>query len=88
MLSNPPFGVEWKKVEKTIRDEAKTVGFAGRFGAGLPRINDGSFLFLQHMIGKMKPGGSRIAIVLQRLSAVHGRRGLWRERDPPLDHRE
>ena len=63
MLSNPPFGVEWKKVEKTIRDEAKTVGFAGRFGAGLPRINDGSFLFLQHMIGKMKPGGSRIAIV-------------------------
>ena len=66
MLSNPPFGVEWKKVEKAIRDEAETQGFAGRFGAGLPRINDGSFLFLQTMIAKMKPpedGGSRIAIV-------------------------
>ena len=66
LLSNPPFGVEWKKVEKAIRDEAETQGFAGRFGAGLPRINDGSFLFLQHMIAKMKPpteGGSRLAIV-------------------------
>jgi len=66
MLSNPPFGVEWKKVEKAVRDEADTQGYAGRFGAGLPRINDGSFLFLQHMIAKMKPaqeGGSRIAIV-------------------------
>lgn len=66
MLANPPFGVDWKKVEKTIRDEHETLGMAGRFGAGLPRINDGSFLFLQHMISKMKPaehGGSRIAIV-------------------------
>jgi type I restriction enzyme M protein len=66
MLSNPPFGVEWKKVEKAVTDEAETQGYAGRFGAGLPRINDGSFLFLQHMIAKMKPprdGGSRIAIV-------------------------
>ena len=66
LISNPPFGVEWKKVEKEIKDEAETQGHAGRFGAGLPRINDGSFLFLQHMISKMKPaeeGGSRIAIV-------------------------
>lgn len=66
MLSNPPFGVEWKKVDKAIRDEAETQGYSGRFGAGLPRINDGSFLFLQTMIAKMKPpheGGSRIAIV-------------------------
>lgn len=65
MLSNPPFGVEWKKVEKEVRKEHETKGFAGRFGAGLPRISDGSFLFLQHMISKMKPtnGGSRIAIV-------------------------
>ena len=66
LLANPPFGVEWKKVADTIRDEAETKGFAGRFGAGLPRINDGSFLFLQHMISKMKPveqGGSRLAIV-------------------------
>ncbi len=63
MLSNPPFGVEWKKVEDAIRKEKETAGYAGRFGAGLPRINDGSFLFLQHMIAKMKPEGSRIAVV-------------------------
>jgi type I restriction enzyme M protein len=66
MLSNPPFGVEWKKVEKVIKDEYEKRGFGGRFGAGLPRINDGSLLFLQHMISKMKAvgdGGSRIAIV-------------------------
>ena len=63
MLSNPPFGVEWKKVEKEIREEHQKKGFAGRFGAGLPRINDGSFLFLQHMIAKMKLSGSRIGIV-------------------------
>lgn len=65
MLSNPPFGVEWRKAEKIIRGEHEKKGFAGRFGAGLPRINDGSFLFLQHMISKMKPsnGGSRIGIV-------------------------
>jgi type I restriction enzyme M protein len=65
LLANPPFGVEWKKVEADIRREAEK-GFNGRFGAGLPRINDGSFLFLQHMISKMKPadeGGSRLAIV-------------------------
>ena len=65
MLSNPPFGVEWKKVEKAVTNEAETQGYAGRFGAGLPRINDGSFLFLQHMIAKMKPPrmAGRIAIV-------------------------
>jgi type I restriction enzyme M protein len=66
LLANPPFGVEWKKVEDVVKREAETRGFAGRFGAGLPRINDGSFLFLQHMISKMKPvseGGSRLAIV-------------------------
>ena len=63
LLANPPFGVEWKPEERFIRDEAESLGFDGRFGAGLPRINDGSFLFLQHMIGKMKPEGSRVAIV-------------------------
>ncbi|SCF10024.1 type I restriction-modification system subunit M [Micromonospora chokoriensis] len=65
MLANPPFGVEWKKVEPVIKAEAAR-GHAGRFGAGLPRINDGSLLFLQHMISKMKrpeDGGSRLAIV-------------------------
>ncbi|MGH2750869.1 MAG: type I restriction-modification system subunit M [Actinomycetota bacterium] len=65
-LANPPFGVEWRNVADVVRDEHATKGFGGRFGAGLPRINDGSFLFLQNMISKMKPveqGGSRIAIV-------------------------
>ncbi|MGH2389115.1 MAG: HsdM family class I SAM-dependent methyltransferase [Chloroflexota bacterium] len=65
-LSNPPYGVEWKKVEDEIRAESQNQGHAGRFGAGLPRINDGSFLFLQHMIAKWKPaeeGGSRLAII-------------------------
>lgn len=65
MLANPPFGVEWKKYEKYIRDESEKKGFAGRFGAGLPRISDGSLLFLQHLVSKMKQDGdgSRIAIV-------------------------
>jgi len=66
LLANPPFGVEWKKVQKEVKDEHQTKGFAGRFGAGLPPINDGSLLFIQHMISKMKPaseGGSRLAIV-------------------------
>jgi type I restriction enzyme M protein len=66
LLSNPPFGVEWKKVQKMIEDEHEDSGFGGRFGAGLPRITDGSLLFLQHMISKMNPtnGGCRLAIVL------------------------
>lgn len=66
MLANPPFGVEWKPQETFIRRESEEQGFGGRFGAGLPRINDGSFLFLQHMISKMKDpneGGTRLAIV-------------------------
>ncbi|MEK6564217.1 MAG: class I SAM-dependent DNA methyltransferase [Candidatus Omnitrophota bacterium] len=66
MLANPPFGVEWKQQAKTIISEHEKLGYDGRFGAGLPRINDGSLLFLQHMISKMrvpKEGGSRIGIV-------------------------
>ena len=66
MLANPPFGVEWKQQWKYIQREAETFGYEGRFGAGLPRINDGSLLFLQHMLAKMrapKDGGSRIGIV-------------------------
>ena len=66
LLANPPFGVEWKNVADVVKAEHAQAGFAGRFGAGLPRINDGSFLFLQHMISKMKrpeDGGSRLAIV-------------------------
>jgi type I restriction enzyme M protein len=66
-LSNPPFGVEWKKIEKEIRKEAEQMGFNGRFGPGLPRVSDGSLLFLLHLIAKMRPavdGGSRFGIVL------------------------
>ena len=67
MLSNPPFGVEWKKVEKVVRAEHEQQGFAGRFGPGLPRVSDGSLLFLLHLLSKMRPaqdGGSRFGIVL------------------------
>ena len=67
MLSNPPFGVEWEKVQKAVVDEHETRGFNGRFGAGLPRVSDGSLLFLMHLISKMRPqseGGSRIGIIL------------------------
>ncbi len=69
-LTNPPFGVDWKKQQKEIQQEHEKLGFAGRFGAGLPRINDGALLFLQHMISKFEPvrpgehkHGSRLAIV-------------------------
>ncbi|MCC4289626.1 type I restriction-modification system subunit M [Vreelandella aquamarina] len=67
MLSNPPFGVEWKKVQKAITDEHNQKGYQGRFGPGLPRVSDGSLLFLMHLVSKMRPrqeGGSRIGIIL------------------------
>lgn len=66
MLANPPFGVEWKQQQRFIEQERDTLGYAGRFGAGTPRVNDGALLFLQHMLSKMRPvqmGGSRIGIV-------------------------
>lgn len=66
MLANPPFGVEWKQQQRFIEKERDSLGYEGRFGAGIPRINDGALLFLQHMISKMnrpQDGGSRIAIV-------------------------
>jgi type I restriction enzyme M protein len=78
MLSNPPFGVSWKKVRKLVEGEHEEMGFAGRFGAGTPRINDGSLLFLQHMISKMKDpadGGSRIAIVFNASPLFTGSAG-------------
>lgn len=67
MLSNPPFGVEWKKIQKEIKKEHTEQGYNGRFGPGLPRVSDGSLLFLMHLIAKMRPardGGSRFGIVL------------------------
>lgn len=78
MLSNPPFGVDWKKAKKIIKDEHDNLGYAGRFGAGLPRINDGALLFLLHMISKMKPGedgGSRIGIVFNGSPLFTGQAG-------------
>ncbi|MBI1938226.1 MAG: SAM-dependent DNA methyltransferase [Ignavibacteriales bacterium] len=69
MLANPPFGVEWEPEKDVVEKEHKKFGFDSRFGPGLPRINDGSFLFLLHMISKMKPykkvgdDGSKIAII-------------------------
>jgi len=64
MLSNPPFGVDWKKIEQSIKDENTIKGFDGRFGAGLPRVSDGSLLFLMHLISKLRDTGARIGIIL------------------------
>jgi len=67
MLSNPPFGVDWKKIEQAIKDENSLKGFDGRFGPGLPRVSDGSLLFLLHLISKLRgadQGGARIGIIL------------------------
>ena len=67
MLANPPFGVEWKKVQKQVTDEHKFKGYDGRFGPGLPRVSDGSLLFLMHLVSKVRDpreGGSRIGIIL------------------------
>lgn len=66
MLSNPPYGVDWKKYQDDIKSEADEQGMSGRFGAGLPRVSDGQLLFLQHMISKMRDdeAGSRIGIVM------------------------
>lgn len=67
MLSNPPFGVDWKKIEKDIKDEHNHKGYDGRFGPGLPRVSDGSLLFLMHLISKLRDasdGGGRIGIIL------------------------
>lgn len=82
MLANPPFGVEWKKVKDAVETEAE-LGFAGRFGAGLPRINDGSFLFLQHMISRMEPvegKGCRLAIVFNGSPLFTGAAGSGESR--------
>ena len=86
MMANPPFGVEWKDQKQVVMQEHKTTGFLGRFGAGLPAINDGSLLFLQHMISKMHPyeegdenrPGSKIAIVFNGSPLFSGDAGSGR----------
>ncbi|ENZ1730048.1 type I restriction-modification system subunit M [Pseudomonas aeruginosa] len=77
-LANPPFGVKWEKVQKQVRDEHSQQGYAGRFGPGLPRVGDGSLLFLMHLLSKRKPielGGSRIGIVLSGSPLFNGGAG-------------
>ena len=83
LMANPPFGVEWKDQKNVVEHEHNTTGFSGRFGAGLPAINDGSLLFLQHMISKMHPydeededqTGSKIAIVFNGSPLFSGEAG-------------
>lgn len=75
ILANPPYGVDWKAYAKPIKDESEKQGHNGRFGAGLPRISDGSFLFLQHMLSHMKPNGSRVGIVLSGSPLFSGQAG-------------
>lgn len=77
-LANPPFGVKWEKVQKQVQDEHTQQGYAGRFGPGLPRVGDGSLLFLMHLLSKRKPielGGSRIGIVLSGSPLFNGGAG-------------
>jgi len=75
ILANPPYGVDWKAYAAPIRAEHEKLGFHGRFGAGLPRVSDGSFLFLQHMLSHMKPAGSRVGIVLSGSPLFSGQAG-------------
>lgn len=63
LITNPPFGVKWEKYSKQVKEEHEKDGHGGRFGAGLPSVGDGSFLFLMHLMSKMKTEGSRLAIV-------------------------
>ena len=77
-LANPPFGVKWEKVQKQVQDEHSQLGYAGRFGPGLPRVGDGSLLFLMHLLSKRKPaeqGGTRIGIVLSGSPLFNGGAG-------------
>ncbi|WP_028707500.1 type I restriction-modification system subunit M [Propionicicella superfundia] len=75
ILANPPYGVDWKAYASPIRDEYEKLGHHGRFGVGLPRVSDGSLLFLQHMLSHMKPTGSRVAIVLSGSPLFSGQAG-------------
>lgn len=75
ILANPPYGVDWKGYAAQIKDEHAALGHSGRFGAGLPRVSDGSLLFLQHMLSKMKPTGFRVGIVLSGSPLFSGQAG-------------
>jgi type I restriction enzyme M protein len=75
MLTNPPFGDDWKNIREFVENESTEKGFDGRFGAGTPDVSDGSFLFLQHMISKMNPSGSIIGIVFNGSPLFNGDAG-------------
>lgn len=75
MLTNPPFGDDWKTIREFVEEEAEEKGYSGRFGAGTPDVSDGSFLFLQHMISKMDPAGSKIGIVFNGSPLFNGDAG-------------
>lgn len=80
MFSNPPYGVDWKKVQEAVEDERRKLGFKGRFGPGLPRVGDGQMLFLLHLVSRMQdkkssPNGSRIAIVMNGSPLFSGNAG-------------
>ncbi|MER6952447.1 class I SAM-dependent DNA methyltransferase [Streptomyces sp. NPDC000618] len=78
LLSNPPWGVEWRRTHSEVKREAEELCHDGRFGAGLPRINDGSWLFVQHMVARMRPpaeGGGRAAILLPAMTLNRGSTG-------------
>ena len=74
-LANPPFGVDWKKVQKAVKDEHRVLGYSGRFGPGLPRVSDGSMLFLMHLLSKCRPEGTRIGIILSGSPLFNGSAG-------------
>jgi type I restriction enzyme M protein len=74
-LANPPYGTNWKTDEAFVKNEAKTQGFAGRFGAGTPGVSDGSLLFVQHLISKMGQSGGRVAVVLNSSPLTNGDAG-------------
>ncbi len=91
MLSNPPFGVEWKKVEKAVREEHDRKGHNGRFGPGLPRVSDGSLLFLMHLLSKdaTRSGGRQpLRYCPKWIATVHRRSWKWRKRNQALCSRE
>ncbi|EWM12064.1 type I site-specific deoxyribonuclease modification subunit [Kutzneria sp. 744] len=75
LIASPPFGMEWKRSADLVRQEHEELGMAGRFGAGLPRITDASLLFLQHMLSKMKPTGSRIVVLFSDSAMSSGEAG-------------
>ena len=75
IISNPPFGIDWKKEEKSVKEEHSKQGYNGRFGPGLPQISDGQLLFMLNGIKKLKEGRGRMAIIQNGSSLFNGDAG-------------